>query len=514
MLKSDFLPMQILKTKLIIFVAILGILVMSFSTKILASASNSPQIDITPSNNTEKITATFPTAIQNGNIVDIEIYNASNTRVWQYFTTDGGTVFSATPPLLSSGTYWVSIGTFTPNWASNTAWYDHVATLNVTTSMSANASTVTVSSPTPPVTASMTVTPTLTEVPQVTATPTQISQISATPTQAPVQVSSGPVLTAAQTAYAQWKEKYVGWINSNTARIVRPENNNDTVSEGIGYGMLLSVYAKDQTTFAGLWNYGKKYLDSNGLMNWDIDSNGTVIGSGSATDADEDMAYALVKASALWPGQGYDTAAKTMIAAIKAHEVVSGYLNPGDNWGNTPIINPSYLAPSYYKVFADFTGDSQWSQIASDNSAWMMRAANASTGLLPDWLNQDLSQANISFDTHKNDFYYDALRTPIRLLMDYKATGDQNAQNILQKQSAFFASVGSDKLTSGYTMSGQAFSTYLDTAFLSGFAAAAQANPSSSFAQEMVNKLINYNASGYFGTSLRAITLFVIANNS
>ena len=33
----------------------------------------------------------------------------------------------------------------------------------------------------------------------------------------------------------------------------RPENGNDTVSEGIAYGMLFAVYMGDKATFDGLW---------------------------------------------------------------------------------------------------------------------------------------------------------------------------------------------------------------------------------------------------------------------
>ena len=41
----------------------------------------------------------------------------------------------------------------------------------------------------------------------------------------------------------------------NPTRVVRPENQNDTVSEGIGYGMLIAVYMGDRTLFDGLYAY-------------------------------------------------------------------------------------------------------------------------------------------------------------------------------------------------------------------------------------------------------------------
>lgn len=492
--------------KFLFILPLVAILVISFAPKLLAASINTPQVSITTHNNQEGISVVFPQAIQSGNIVDIELYNSSNAKVWQYSSTTGGTNFSATPPLLSSGTYFISIGVFTPNWTSNISWYDRISTLTVATNMTATATDASIPTDTPPAAPSAAITTSPTSIPSTSPSP---STSNTTAVQATTS-SSNPSVT--QDAYNQWKAKYVIPADSGL-RVVRPENSNDTVSEGMGYGMLLSMWAKDQGTFAGLWQYTQKYLDSKGLMNWQISSGGSVIGQGSATDADEDIAYALVKAASIWPGQGYDIGAKNMIAAIKRSDTVNNFMNPGDNWGATTIMDPSYLAPSYYRAFATFTGDTQWNDIASKNSSWLQQAANSSTGLLPDWLNADFSQANIGFDTHKNDFFYDAVRTPIRLLMAYKS-GDQNAASVLQKQNWFFSSIGADKLTAGYTMFGQSFANYMDSTFLSGVTAASQIDPNSNFAKTMVQKLTSNQPTGYFGTSLRAITLFILAGNN
>src|SRR5438552_3748896 len=105
---------------------------------------------------------------------------------------------------------------------------------------------------------------------------------------------------------------------------------NSTVSEGIAYGMLLSVFANDQPTFDKLWQYSQHWPDANGLMNWYISSDGTqVLGTGAASDADEDMAYALIAADARWGGKGslstnYIDLAKTLIGKIWQYEIDHG----------------------------------------------------------------------------------------------------------------------------------------------------------------------------------------------
>ena len=99
------------------------------------------------------------------------------------------------------------------------------------------------------------------------------------------------------TAWNTYKTKMItaGGAGSGL-RVQRTENGNDTVSEGIAYGMVFAVYMGDKTTFDGLWTYAKAHFDSKGLMNWHIDANGGTVGQGAATDADEDMAFALMMA--------------------------------------------------------------------------------------------------------------------------------------------------------------------------------------------------------------------------
>src|SRR6185369_13802109 len=101
-----------------------------------------------------------------------------------------------------------------------------------------------------------------------------------------------------QATWMTYKTAFIVSGGGNTLRVQRPENSNDTVSEGIAYGMLMAVFMNDKPTFDGLWAFAVARPDDKGLMNWHYGSNGTVAsgGTGAATDADEDMAFALVMA--------------------------------------------------------------------------------------------------------------------------------------------------------------------------------------------------------------------------
>ena len=157
---------------------------------------------------------------------------------------------------------------------------------------------------------------------------------------------------------------------NNPTRVVRPENGNDTVSEGIGYGMLLSVYMGDKTLFDGLYSYWTSHSaggNASMLMTWCIPAGAGSCPAtgGSATDADEDVAFALVQAGKQWGGTYANTAAM-MIKQIFAVEIDGGSMVPkgGSNFNSTTPTNPSYFAPAYYRVFAtvDTTNGDAWNR--------------------------------------------------------------------------------------------------------------------------------------------------------
>src|SRR3954469_5334190 len=87
----------------------------------------------------------------------------------------------------------------------------------------------------------------------------------------------------AQNNYDTWKTNFVADCSNGRKRI-KFDDPSKTVSEGIGYGMLLSVYMADKTLFDGLWLYYKDNVNSNGVMNWKINGCSGTDGANGATD--------------------------------------------------------------------------------------------------------------------------------------------------------------------------------------------------------------------------------------
>lgn len=273
--------------------------------------------------------------------------------------------------------------------------------------------------------------------------------------------STAPTQSAAETLvaaeYATWKQSYVVDAGNGQLRVQRSAGDNyDTVSEGIAYGMLFAAYGNDKTTFDGLWSYAKAHVNNNGLMNWRIAANGSTTGYNGATDADEDMAAALVAADTQW--SGYRADAEKLIGLIKRHQVEPGtnVIKPGDVWGGSDLLNPSYITPSYYGVFAQYTGDASWTAIKDANDrvlqAIRTNSDSRTTGFIPDWSRADGRQAG----GMGYDFGYDGSRAPLRLAMASNWDCDAAASSTLQALNSTNQRLNLSNLASSYALNGDA----------------------------------------------------------
>jgi endo-1,4-beta-D-glucanase Y len=238
-------------------------------------------------------------------------------------------------------------------------------------------------------------------------------------------------------AYDNWKKRFVV-ADSGGFKVIRPENGNDTVSEGIAYGMLIAVYFDDKALFDGLYKYWTAHVATNGLMTWCIPAGGGSCSAsgGTATDADEDAAFAMLMASKQWPSGGYASTATTLINAVMSTDMSGSYIKAGSNYSASQITNPSYFAPAFYRVFG-----SSWNSLAS-NSYTLLNAAlqGRSNGLVAAWCTGGSCNAPAS-DGGADDmrYQYDSHRIPWRIGLDYCWNGTPEAKTYLDKIVGFFA---------------------------------------------------------------------------
>jgi endo-1,4-beta-D-glucanase Y len=249
-------------------------------------------------------------------------------------------------------------------------------------------------------------------------------------------------VTDAQLAleYGAWKLAYVTPCSNGSSVVVK---DGAVVSQGIGYGLLLSVAMGDQSLFDGLWKYYQDHADKNGLMNSataECEAPGNN-NSGSESDADLDTAMALVQAASRWQSGGYLPKAQALSNKIGEleSETCSGrrVLRPGDAFGGCsdvadPRINPSYFAPGYYKVFAHYFPDQATTWTALSDGSYQLYALYQARmdNLVPDWSGPDGSDDGSGYSVN-------ASRTPFRVAVDYAWTGDTRAKTFMQNISTW-----------------------------------------------------------------------------
>jgi endoglucanase len=235
-------------------------------------------------------------------------------------------------------------------------------------------------------------------------------------------------------AYQRWKATFVTNDQGNL-RVKRPEVSNDTVSEGIAYGMLIAVYMNDRTLFDGLWAYWKAHPASGLLMTWKIPG-----GSGSASDADEDAAFALIQAAKQWDAS-YLNDAKSLLTQIASSEVEAGtyVLKPGNQFGGSSLTNPSYFAPAYYRIFAqvDTANSSLWNGVVT-SSYKFLNAIEGSNGLVPAWCSNNCTSRGGGGYADADKYQYDSHRMPWRMAIDVCWNNNADAKDYVGKVTGFF----------------------------------------------------------------------------
>ena len=339
----------------------------------------------------------------------------------------------------------------------------------------------------------------------------------------------------AANAYSTWVTNYVRSCGGSPVQYrVLFDDGSSTVSEGIGYGMLIAAYAADKTMFDGFYAYYKANSNGNGLMNWKIGGCSGTSGSNGATDADEDAAMALVVAACQWPSATspytYKTEATNLITAINKCEIdtkttPANQVSNGDGWincnasGNT-CRNPSYVGPGYYRQFAAYVPAlaTSWNNVVTAGYTMLNANRNTVTGLVSSWCDQNGAMNNCN-GTGETYYGYDACRNPWRMATDYIWYGTAAASaNFCSPIANFVNGVGAAAIKGPVTQAGGAAGTQAHNAtFVSTFAAGIVG--SSSTYQTIMNSMYTQTVSttdalpAYFGNTLRVISLFVQTGN-
>ncbi|HEY1986080.1 MAG TPA: glycosyl hydrolase family 8 [Terracidiphilus sp.] len=263
--------------------------------------------------------------------------------------------------------------------------------------------------------------------------------------------------------------------------------NHDVRTEGMSYGMMITVQLGKKAEFDAIWNWVKTYMyigdpkhPSYGYFSWSCKTDGTPNEETPAPDGEEYFAMALIFAGNRWPGgQGiydYHAEAEKLLSAMRHRELITGLTRFGQRSvgpevdeknamilfvpGRTPepFTDPSYHLPAFYELWARWGPEQDrpfWAHAAETSRAFFVKTTNPKTGLAPSYANFDGSP-HITRFAQSGEFGYDAWRTASNWSVDWswwhKAPAEQQLSDRLQH---FFASQGIDKYGPVYTLEGK-----------------------------------------------------------
>jgi len=181
---------------------------------------------------------------------------------------------------------------------------------------------------------------------------------------------------------------------------------------------------------------------------------------------------ALLFASKRWNDENYLKTAKMIISDlwdITTVEVKNRRYVVAGNWASDPrnseyTINPSYLSPYAYRIFARIDTNNNWMSVVDTSyeilelcSAAKLNTSN-SIFLPPDWCNITKNGTIVESNNigkESTNYSYDALRIPWRISIDYIWNNEIRAKDYLEKITLFDSEwTDNKKIYSTYSHSG------------------------------------------------------------
>ena len=253
----------------------------------------------------------------------------------------------------------------------------------------------------------------------------------------------------------------------------KSETPGDAVSEGVGYGMLVALYANDQTTFNKMWEKASEIMWNGDYNDWHMSPDGKIPmeGHGAATDAEEDIALALIFADKLvsagkWTAytspflnKTYAEQAQKLLNKMWDTQQIlsSGIVAPGAGWGGDYFVNPGYFSPAWYKVFEKFdqTDGNRWKTAVDKCYEIISKSPGYSMGMVPDWMTPQggwVGSEGLGYNAYfeSRAFFKDAIRILWRVAIDAIWFDESRAKEFLKNALKFINDKGGPSAANFY----------------------------------------------------------------
>jgi oligosaccharide reducing-end xylanase len=284
-------------------------------------------------------------------------------------------------------------------------------------------------------------------------------------------------------------------------------NNHDVRTEGMSYGMMISVQLNKKKEFNALWNWAKTYMyisdphhPSYGYFSWSCKTDGTPNEETPAPDGEEYFVMSLYFAAARW-GNGagiydYKSQADALLTTMRHRALITGPTKFGPRsvanevdeqykmirfvpgLPRNDFTDPSYHLPAFYELWARWGPPADrefWSEAAEASRNFFVATTNPATGLAPNYANFD-GTPHASRFPKSAIFAEDAWRTASNWSVDWswwqKAPQEQVLSNRIQ---SFFAAQGMSTYGDVFTLDGNPVDTRHSTGLVATNAVASLA---------------------------------------
>ena len=242
-------------------------------------------------------------------------------------------------------------------------------------------------------------------------------------------------------------ETSVYYETADGLAFIMDTGNNDVRSEGMSYGMMLSVQLDHRKEFDKLWGWAKKYMAYapgsawDGYFCWQCRPDGTKLGGSNASDGEAYFVTALFLAAERWGEPRYADEANAILTKVmnkdgertgvyNLYNKENGLITFVPDRMGHGFTDPSYQLPAFLDKWAQVASADRpfWERAATEARRHLIASAHPETGLYPDYSEYDgraYRWPHAGYDT--SIYMYDAIRCAMNVGMDYYLWGKDKA---------------------------------------------------------------------------------------
>lgn len=264
--------------------------------------------------------------------------------------------------------------------------------------------------------------------------------------------------------YEEDGEQSVYYEVGDSMAFILDTGNNDVRTEGMSYGMMISLQLNKRDVFDKLWRWAKTYMaypaDSpwDGYFCWQCKPDGTPFGESNASDGEIYFVTALFLAADKWQEPQYDQEANEILRKVQTKDgKTTGVYNLFDTdsklvtFAPTEEVHwfsdPSYCLPAFLNLWADKAeaNNDFWREATTAARGLLAASSDSITGLFPDYSLFDgkpYQWPKAVYNTAR--YQYDAIRCAMNVGMDYYLTGKDavRQQGMIRRLLTFFKDDG------------------------------------------------------------------------